>query len=348
MSTEEPNIAQTNEQILNDIQALHQIEKQLFENLESKKKELIFKYNLKTSDKNTYEELINILLKNNDIDIKVIDIKKFLSLEYNYDEFKKLLNEKEFKLKFNLERQDNMNIKIKINNNNGNYTLTDFLRLKDDNLYMIKLLYEYENFKKLLNLNELKKFKHKKYNDSIIEKALIVYDLLYKIPKYKKIFEHKYIEDIEEEEEEVYGGNNDEEIYTSYDTTMYKYIIKSLISYLIDLLDSNKIKQPIALKFFKDLEEAKEKLITNSSINIKLKEASYEYIIYTFKPKNNIDLKTNNFYAYNKFVFVNIFSNKELIDFNISHNIFTGFKKFEGNNFNTIDFLIIDKFFIFL
>ena len=35
MSTEEPNIAQTNEQILNDIQALQQIEKQLFENLES-------------------------------------------------------------------------------------------------------------------------------------------------------------------------------------------------------------------------------------------------------------------------------------------------------------------------
>ena len=34
MSTE-PNIAQTNEQILNDIQALQQIEKQLFENLES-------------------------------------------------------------------------------------------------------------------------------------------------------------------------------------------------------------------------------------------------------------------------------------------------------------------------
>jgi hypothetical protein len=35
MSTEEPNIAQTNEQILNDIQALQQIEKQLFDNLES-------------------------------------------------------------------------------------------------------------------------------------------------------------------------------------------------------------------------------------------------------------------------------------------------------------------------
>jgi len=81
------------------------------------------------------------------------------------------------------------------------------------------------------------------------------------------LFIDKDIEE-EEEENEILGGSKYDDINKSYDTKMYKFIIKSLINYLKDLFRNFTPKNPISLIFFQELEKAKENLIINLNKNI--------------------------------------------------------------------------------
>ena len=252
---------------------------EIFRDLEMKKQKFItdkkpeinegsYEYVIyKDYKKKNYTYQIAIKIFNNESEEKKI----IQNLELNNDE-KKLFN----------ITSNSLNIVFE---DNGKYEILDFIKMPNDKIDFYDLLkeiieddkkkeYKIEhevNFKKLFNLYELKIYKNRTISKENKEKAIEVYNLLNKIPKYQIIFGNLFInKDIEDEEEEneILGGSKYDEINKSYNTKMYKFIIKSLINYLKNLFRNFTINIPFSLTFFKELEEAKEKLIINLKKNI--------------------------------------------------------------------------------
>ena len=243
------------------------------------------KFNLELSR----DDKINV----NEYENGLFDSKDFIQLNTDNIDFSELLNE------------------IIKDTSYKNYIDFEFKKAKDVEEKADKAKKETEakdkadkdkKIKKLLKLNELKDLKKIEIiglTDDVKDKASEIYDLLVNIPKFQIQFGNLIInEDIEDEEEEneILGGGKYDEINKSYETTMYSYIIKSLINYLKDILTNKNPKEPITLKYFKELETAKEKFIIDKNIDIKVKVGSYEYILYKYHNNNldNINYKSFN------------------------------------------------------
>ena len=298
----------------------------IFKQLEEKKEEFIKDNDIDPKIKlGSYEYVINEHYKNVKSK-GIFQFKKTFKLsikKIDKDEKNNIIQENKISSKkFNLEllKDDKINVNVY---ENGLFNRIDFIQLANDNIDFSDLLKDIikdpsyqkdvnleiekakfdkekakfdkdEKIKKLLKIDKLNELKLEdleitKLNEDVKNKASDIYDLLNNIPKYQIQFGNLIInEDIEDEEEEneIVGGGKYDEINKSYETTMYSYIIKSLINYLKDILKNKILEEPITLKYFKDLEKAKEKFIKENT-NIIVNSGSYEYVIYKFYNDNN-------------------------------------------------------------
>ncbi len=230
--------------------------------------------------------------------------KEFDVFKYKFKfKYLKHINIDEIKIKTNLSKKDT---KLKFK---------DFLMLKKDEIYIknfmdnniiiINKIPENENQKilkmfKIFNVN----YNLDKKNIKFLSK---LYELLYKIPKYKIQFNRDYDEEGEYDDDEEQDLINSK---ISYNTKMYKYIFSKIEEYLyfdIYLNNSKSIpKEPDELIFLRNLEEAKYNLVENLKKKTNNKYVNLNDVFNDINSYEDNLLNFINHETYKKDIFLNI------------------------------------------